>query len=618
MDLGIPALTFALALAAGIAAQSLARHLRVPGIVLLLAVGVLLGPDVANVVRPETLGHGLDEIVGLAVAVVLFEGGLNLGWKRLRAEAVTIRRLITVGGGITAAGASVAAMWIMGWSWRPAVLFGAIVTVTGPTVITPLLRRIRVKRNLQTILEAEAVLIDPIGAILAVVLLEFVLSTTTMSAAASLLGLPLRLAAGAALGIGGGLLLGRLLRSEWLVPEGYENVFTLAMVLALFEVSNAIFPESGIMAAAVAGLVVGNMRTRVAAELREFKEQLTVLLVGLLFVLLAADVRVAEVLDLGWPGGLTVLALMLVVRPLDVAVSAAGSELSRRDRLFLSWLAPRGIVAAAIATLFARRLGAEGVAGAEQLLALVFLVIAATVVVQGGTAGLVATWLGVRNPLRGWAVLGANALGRALAWSMQRGDEPVVVIDRNASEVQAADREGHRVVYGDASQERTLLQADVESRRGFIGVTPSDSMNLLLARRAADLTGVPESLVAIDRRTQSVTTAQVLEAGSRILFGREIELEDWIHRFLHGAVCVERWRLDRVGEDSQAAALAPPILPIALERNGRAFPIDERTEIRAGDVLCLGMSSTDEGPRVRLRRAGWLPVETDGRYSCRR
>ncbi len=618
MDLGIPALTFALALAAGIAAQSLARHLRIPGIVLLLAVGVLLGPDVANVVRPDTLGHGLDEIVGLAVAVVLFEGGLNLGWKRLRAEAVTIRRLITVGGGITAAGASVAAMWIMGWSWRPAVLFGAIVTVTGPTVITPLLRRIRVKRNLQTILEAEAVLIDPIGAILAVVLLEFVLSTTTMSAAASLLGLPLRLAAGAALGVGGGLLLGWLLRSEWLVPEGYENVFTLAMVLALFEVSNAIFAESGIMAAAVAGLVVGNMRTRVAAELREFKEQLTVLLVGLLFVLLAADVRVAEVLDLGWPGGLTVLALMLVVRPLDVAVSAAGSELSRRDRLFLSWLAPRGIVAAAIASLFARRLGAEGVAGAEQLLALVFLVIAATVVVQGGTAGLVATWLGVRNPLRGWAILGANALGRALAWSMQRGDEPVVVIDRNASEVQAAGREGHRVVYGDASQERTLLQADVESRRGFIGVTPSDSMNLLLARRAADLTGVPESLVAIDRRTQSVTTAQVLETGSRILFGREIEIEDWIHRLLHGAVCVERWRLEGDGEDSQAAALDPPILPIALERDGKAFPIDERTEIRAGDVLCLGMSSADEGPRARLRRAGWLPVETAGRYSCRR
>ncbi|MDX1384959.1 MAG: cation:proton antiporter, partial [Thermoanaerobaculia bacterium] len=317
-----PALTFSIALAAGIAAQSVALHLRIPGIVLLLAVGVLLGPDVANLVRPDALGHGLDEIVGLAVAVVLFEGGLNLRWRRLQAEASTIRRLITLGGGITAGGGAIAAVLFMGWDWRPAVLFGAIITVTGPTVITPLLRRVRVKRNLRTILEAEAVLIDPIGAVLAVVILEFVLATTTTSAAASLLGLPIRLGLGAALGAVGGLLLGLVLRSERIVPEGYENIFTLAMVLALFEASNAIVHESGIMAAAAAGLVVGNMRTRVQQELLEFKEQLTVLLVGLLFVLLAADVRVAEVVALGWPGALTVLTLMFIVRPADVAVSA--------------------------------------------------------------------------------------------------------------------------------------------------------------------------------------------------------------------------------------------------------------------------------------------------------
>lgn len=614
-----PALTFAIALAAGIAAQSVARHLRIPGIVLLLGVGILLGPDVANIVRPETLGHGLDEIVGLAVAVVLFEGGLNLRWQRLRAEAWTIRRLITIGGAITAGGGAAAAILIMGWDWRPAVLFGSIVTVTGPTVITPLLRRIRVKRNLQTILEAEAVLIDPIGAVLAVVLLEFVLATTTTSAAASLLGLPIRLAAGTAMGVASGLLLGRLLRSEKMVPEGYENVFTLAMVLALFEVSNAILPESGIMAAAVAGLVVGNMRTRVQAELKDFKEQLTVLLVGLLFVLLAADVRITQVVSLGWPGALAVLALMLLVRPADVAVSTAGSDLTVNDRLFLSWMAPRGIVAAAIASLFARRLAAEGIPGGDELLALVFLVIAATVVLQGGTTGIVASALGVRRPLQGWAILGANALGRALAWSLERGDEAVVMVDRNAAEAQAAQREGHHVVYGDASQERTLLQAAVESKRGVVGVTPSDSMNLLLARRAVDMTRVPVSYVAIDRRTETVTAAQVSEEGSRVLFGREVDIEELIHLFLHGSACVERWRRD-VGQPDRlaASALKPPGVPLVLERNGKTQPVDEQSEFKTGDVLCLALPVKDEATRTRLREEGWVPVETDGRYPSRR
>ncbi len=607
-----PALTFALALAAGIAGQSIAWHLRVPGIVLLLGIGVLLGPDVANVVRPETLGHGLDEIVGLAVAVVLFEGGLNLRWKRLVSEAKTIRRLISIGMVITTAGGAVAANLFMGWDWRVALPFGAIIAVTGPTVITPLLRRIRIKRNLHTILEAEAVLIDPIGAVLAVVLLEVVLDTTGSSAAASLLGLPIRLVAGAAMGLVGGVLLGVSLRFRRPVPEGYENVFTLAMVLALFEVSNALLPESGIMTAAVAGLVVGNMRTRVRAELQEFKEQLTVLLVGLLFVLLAADVRVAEVAQLGWPGVLTVLSLMLIVRPADVAVSAAGSDLTFKDRLFLSWIAPRGIVAAAIASLFGRRLSEGGIAGGEELLPLVFLVIAATVVFQGGSAGVVASILGIRRPRQGWAVLGANALGRALAWSLQRGQDPVVVIDRNASDVRAAEEEGQSVVYGDATQERTLLQADVESRRGLLAVTPNDGLNLFLARRVVELTGTPASWVAVDSRTRSITADQVRGEGLGVLFGREVDVEEWIHRLMHGSACVERWRLD---EEEGAEAFESLDLPIAVERNGTAFPVDGRTTVKKGDVVCLALSGDGEETRSRLRAAGWVPVEADGQYS---
>lgn len=607
MALDNPALTFALAMAAGIVGQTLAWHLRIPGIVLLLALGVVLGPDVANLVRPESLGHGLDEIVGLAVAVVLFEGGLNLQWQRLRSEAKTIRRLITIGGAVTAAGGTLAAMAFMGWDWRAALLLGSIVVVTGPTVITPILRRIRIKRNLHTILEAEAVLIDPIGAVLAVVLLEFVLASTASSAAASLLGLPVRLAAGAVMGLAGGLLLALALRRERTVPEGQESIFTLAWVLALFEISNAVFPESGIMTAAVAGLVVGNMRTRVASELREFKEQLTVLLIGLLFVLLAADVRVADVVALGWPAVLTVAVLMLFVRPADVAVSTIGAGLTLHDKAFLSWLAPRGIVAAAIASVFGRRLADSGIPGGDELLPLVFLVIAATVVFQGGTAGLVATALGVRRPRTGWAILGANPLGRALAWSLQRSGEPVVLIDRNAAEVSAAEEAGFRAVYGDISEERTMLQADIEARRGIITLTPNDGLNLILAERVVEATRTPGSWVAVDSRTRTITGQQVESAGSRVLFGDQIDVEDWIHRFHHGTVCLERWQL---GEGGKAEAFSGLECPLTVERGGTIAPVDERVSVRPGDIVCVALPIGDESTRARLLEAGWVSIES--------
>ncbi|MGH7542214.1 MAG: cation:proton antiporter, partial [Gemmatimonadota bacterium] len=402
MNLQDPALTFALALVAGVLAQSIGRHLRVPGIVVLLATGVFLGPYFADLVRPDTLGPALQPIVGFAIAVVLFEAALNLNADRLRHQAVTIRRLITIGGLITLAGAMLAALLLLDWPWHAALLFGTLVMVTGPTVINPITRRIRLQRNVRTILEAEGVMIDPIGAVIAVVALEVILQTmdpTTSRAGSGLLGFPYRIVLGFVMGMAGGVLIGLLLRIRNLVPVGYENIFTLAAVLAIFQSSNAILPESGILTVAVAGVVVGNMRTRVGRELLEFKEQLSILLVGILFTLLAADVPLEAVVALGWGGVATVLTLMFVVRPLDVWVCTHGTELEWRERVFLAWLAPRGIVAFALSSLFAVELTAHGMGEeGEGLRALVFLVIAITVVVEGGPAGAVASLLGLRTP----------------------------------------------------------------------------------------------------------------------------------------------------------------------------------------------------------------------------
>jgi NhaP-type Na+/H+ or K+/H+ antiporter len=392
-----PALTIALALVAGMFAQATAQHLRIPGIVLLLATGVLLGPDLLGIVRPAGLGASLGALVGFAVAVILFEGGMSLDLKRLRREARSIRQLVTLGALVTAAGAALATRWILGWSWVTAILFGTLVMVTGPTVISPLVRRIKLKPRVATVLEAEGVFVDAIGAIVAVVALEVAISPSGSLAVAAWHTVS-RLGFGAALGLAGGLLLSRLLHREGLIPEGLQSVLTLAVAVALFEGSNAVMPESGIVTVVMAGLVVGNSRAPAVADLREFKEQLTVMLVGLLFVLLAADVRLAQVRALGWAGLATVLVLMFVVRPLNVLAGTFGSDLSWRERAFIAWLAPRGIVAAAVSSLFAQTLTREGMPGGTELRALMFLVIAVTVVVQGLTGGLVAGRLGLRRP----------------------------------------------------------------------------------------------------------------------------------------------------------------------------------------------------------------------------
>ena len=410
---------------------------------LLLATGVLLGPDVLNVVRPAALGASLHDLVGFAVAVILFEGGMNLNLERLRREARSIRQLMTVGALVTTAGAALAARWIMGWSWTLSILFGTLVMVTGPTVITPLLRRIKVKARVATVLEAEGVLVDAIGAIVAVVALEVAIGPPGGSVAFGAWHVVSRLLFGSLLGAAGGLAIAALLRFEKAIPEGLESVFTLSFILLLYQGSNAILPETGIVAAVAAGLVVGNARARVVAELRELQEQLSTLLVGLLFVLLAADVRMGEVAGLGWAGAGLVAALMFVVRPLNVLAGTWGTDLTWREKAFLGWLAPRGIVAAAVSSLFAESLEQEGIAGGSELRAMVFLVITATVLIQGLSGGLVANLLGLRRPSnRGYVILGANALGLALARALGETGEEVLLIDSNPQACAEAAAEG--------------------------------------------------------------------------------------------------------------------------------------------------------------------------------
>lgn len=608
-------LTFALAMVVGVFAQGVARHVHLPGIVLLLAAGVALGPDGANVVRPESMGGGLSAVVGFSVAIILFEGGLNLRFGHLRSQAVPIRRLVTIGAVLTGGLAAVVCKFIMGWDWRLSILFGTLVIVTGPTVITPLLRRIRVEHNISTILEAEGIFIDAVGATIAVVALEIAVAPVSGGALGEgVLGIVLRIGLGGAIGIAGGLLLALLLRWRYVVPTGLENVLALAFAVALFELSNTIVHESGITAAIMAGLVLGNARSHALEEIIEFKEQLTALLIATLFVLLAADVRLDDVFALGWQGVLTVVMLMVVVRPLVVFISTFGTGLDVSEKLFLSWLAPRGIVAAAVASLFAMQLASVGIVGGVEMKALVFLVIATTVFVQGLTGGAVADFLGVKLKGReGYVLLGANPLARAVASILDEAGERVILVDASDESIRHAMEKGFETVHGNGLEADVLVEADIDQARYAVGLTPNESVNFLFAQKILEELPGPELFVALETSESGVTTGMVESKEAQVLFGDERELSRWLDLANRGYITRERWRFGRVTSEGGLVLRTCPsgiVLPVTLYRNGSVVLVSTHDRLRNGDAVEFLINPGNlEDAQHWLRQNGWARLD---------
>ena len=607
-----PALTLVLALAAGILAQVVARHVRVPGIVILLVAGVALGPDGFGWVQPLALGDGLFAIVDLAVAVILFEGGLNLEISRLRREQAPIRRLVSVGALVTMAGGALTVAALFDWSWMRALLFGSLVVVTGPTVIGPLVDAVRLRPRVATVLEAEGVLIDPIGAILAVLMLEVALAPGTDSLASGATGLVLRLGFGAVAGVVAGFALAGLLRVHRVVPEGYENVFALASVLLLFQGCDEIVPHSGVLAVALAGVVVGNVRTRVDRDLREFKDQLSVLLIGLLFILLAATVRIADVRALGWNGLAVVAVLVLAVRPVNVWLCTVGSELTRKERWFIAGVAPRGIVAAAVAALAAGALDSHGLEGGAELRALVFLTIAGSVVFAGGVAGPLASLLGQRLPGRDTvAILGAQGLGLALAEVLRKAGTPVVFLDSNPGNCRQAEEAGFAVVFGDAVQERTLLRARPRSVGAAIGLTPNQMLNSVFVSRARERFGVPRGYVAVQRPESGLAPELVETSDVAVLFEGSHDIERWDVRCRHGSVEIETWcyvGAPELAEGETPVKVEERFVILSVGRGGKVQPMYAELKLLQGDVAAVAVHSVErDEAHETLRAMGWEP-----------
>ena len=489
-------LQIVIAVLAGISAQVVAEYFQVPSIVFLLLFGILLGTDSFNILHPHELGVGLEVLVALSVAIILFEGGLNLELRKLGKVSGSLRNLVTVGTLITLIGGGMAAHWLAEFPWSIAFLYASLVVVTGPTVIGPLLKQVRVDRQVATLLEGEGVLIDPVGAILAVVVLNTILNTSA-DPLEIMSGLVMRLGIGAVVGGLGGWLLGLFLKKANNLGEELKNLVVLAAVWGLFGLSQSLRSESGLMATVIAGIVLKASGIPEERLLKRFKGQLTVLCVSVLFILLAADLSIDSVFALGWGSVLAVLVLMIVVRPISVVACTLNSSMNWRQKVFLAWVAPKGIVSASVASLFAILLTEKGINGGDAIKALVFLTILMTVFFQGLTARWVASWLQITSSdAKGAVIIGCNALGRFVGRLFQQLGESVVMIDTDSEACKKAEADGLPVFQSSALDTEVLAEAGIESMGTFLALTNNGEVNLVLAQRAVEEFQPPRVLAA--------------------------------------------------------------------------------------------------------------------------
>ncbi len=572
---------------AGISAQVMAAYLKLPSIVLLLLLGILLGADGIGLLHPHLLGTGLEVIVSLATAIILFEGGLKLDVRELGRVSVSLQLLVTLGTLITLLGGSMAAHWLGEFPWNIAFLFASIIVVTGPTVVGPLLKQINVDRQVATLLEGEGVLIDPVGAILAYVVLDTILNGDADPLKA-IMGLILRLGVGAMIGGMGGYLMSWVFKRASFLSFELKNLVVLAALWGLFSLAQMIRTESGIMTTVVAGAVFANSSVPEERLLRSFKNQLTILSVSVLFILLAADLSIASVLALGWGSLFTVLVLMFVVRPINILLCTWNSDLNWRQKLFLSWVAPRGIVSASVASLFAISLTQRGVNGGDAIKALVFLTIIMTVVCQGLTAGWIARWLEITSKdATGAVIVGCNPLSLLIARFFQERGEGVVMIDTDSEYFAQAEAQNLRVIANSALDTEVLEEAGIASMGTFLAMTNNGEVNFVLAQRASEEFSPPRVLAVFPRDPQAPNSANVKVNQA---FVSDLAVKTWNEYLSNGRVKLGTTTLNEAEFSSQQEHIQEKIrsgvlVPLLLEREEHLQVMSVNQDWEVGDRI---------------------------------
>ena len=479
----------------GVACQWVAWRLRIPAILLLLLAGLMAGGGSAylsqagwlpgRLLNPDELFKDLLlPLVSLSVALILFEGGLTLNLAHLREGTSIIWKLVMIGATVSGALSAVTAHYMLELQWGLSILLGSILVVTGPTVIGPLLRDVRPTGQVGPVLRWEGIVIDPVGALLAVVVFEVVAfgQTHPVHIAWSILK---TLLVGGAIGGLSAWLLAMVIRRHW-APDYLHIPVTVMLVLLAFAASNGVQHESGLAAVTVMGIVLANQKRAQIQHILEFKESLSLLLISSLFILLSARLSPVQLKTLDWRVVAFIAVLIVFVRPASVFLSTVGSKLAWRDRLFIAGLAPRGIVAAAVASVFALRLLATGMQGADRLVPLTFAVVAGTVMVYGLGAPFLAQWLGLSRPgATGFLIVGADALARSLATALQKESYEVLLVDTNPQNVRDTRLAGLPVVLGNALSGAVEEAIALSSIGRVMALTPNHEVNSLVAMQFA-------------------------------------------------------------------------------------------------------------------------------------
>ncbi|MBN1845013.1 MAG: sodium:proton antiporter [Sedimentisphaerales bacterium] len=613
MDEGV-LISLATIIVLGILAQYLAWRFRLPAILLLLVFGLLAGPlgrlleadsPLGRILAPFLIdsdglfGELLFPFVSLAVAVILFEGGLSLKLAELRESGRVVWLLVTVGAAVGVLATSAAAYWILHLPLELAVLLAAILSVTGPTVIIPLLRHVRPTRRIGSVIKWEGILIDPIGAILAVLVYEAITSHADDQALSiALLSLLKTIAAGGLTGLAGAVILLWAIRRH-LLPDLLQNSIVLMFVLACFVGANVLQSESGLLAVTLMGFVMANQKRVSVERIAHFKEDLRVLLISILFIVLSARLRISDLKHLDMNSVLFLVVLIVAARPLAVALSTAGSKLTGKERLFLANMAPRGIVAAAVSSILALRLVAQGQTEAARLMPITFMVIIGTVAYYGLSSSLLGRLLGVSQPNpRGILLVGAHRWARQIAQALQAEHIPVLLADTSWPEVNAARMEGLPVVYGSIFAARVAEEVETNPIGRLLALTSNDEVNALASVRFAHAFGRKEVYqLPAKNLSGAETEATAPELRGRILFGPEMTFHYLYHRFLNGAA-MKRTRLSEEFdfEAYQRRYGDKAIAMFLIDAEGRLeiFTADRTLTAKAGDTLISLVDPSEE------------------------
>ncbi len=585
------ALQIALLLTLGVLCQWLAWRMRLPAILPLLLAGLLLGP-VFGLLDPDGfLGDLLFPVVSLGVAIILFEGSLTLRFSDIRNVARIIRNLTSIGVIVTWGVMSIAAHFIVGLEWKLSLLFGALVSVTGPTVIVPMLRSIQPTARVANILRWEGILVDPIGAVLAVLIFEMLV---TGHQSQSWLEFIKVITIGTVWGVAAGVALGYMLKKH-MFPDYLQNYAGLAFVLLVFTASNALGKESGLIAVTVMGLVMANMKDLNVEELLSFKEHLTVVLISVLFIILAARLNMDQVMAIGMPSLLVLAVALFIARPLSVLFSSLGTSVNFREGALLAWIAPRGIVAAAISSLFAIRLEGE-VENASLIVPLTFVMIIGTVVVQSLTAGAFARRLGLSSRgEQGVLLTASNKVALMLGEALMANDIKVKVVDTRREGLQEARMRGMSTFYGSPLSEHADRYMDLTGYNWLWALSLNAEANAMVCARYRHDVG--------PRHVYSIQTAgadesdqrQALATGlrSNMLFEEDISWSRLASLLGQGAVVKSTGLTEEYNFETFNASQGKQAVNLfALDDKGRLKVFSTQTEFAPGPgwtVVSLAM-----------------------------